>query len=87
MPKQPAKLIFFRLLSKSILEQEAGVDVECAVAVLVLDEFVFAEFAYRQAVLKGYDKVLVHDRKAWLDHRQFPLLSVTFLKISFPPFL
>ena len=43
------------------LEQEAGVDVEGAVAVLVLDKFIFAEFADWQAVFKGYNKVLVHD--------------------------
>ena len=43
------------------LEQEAGVDVEGTVAVLVLDEWVFAEFADWQAVFKGYDEVLVHD--------------------------
>ena len=39
----------------SCLEQISGVDVECSVAVL------FAVFAYRLAVLKADNEVLVHD--------------------------
>ena len=43
------------------LKQESGVDVERAVAVLFLYYRVFAELAYRQAVLECHDEVLVHD--------------------------
>ena len=48
-------------LSVSDLEQEACVDVERAVAILILDERVFAELAHGQAILKCYNEVLVHD--------------------------
>ena len=43
------------------LKQESGVDVERAVAVLFLYYRVFAELAYRQAVLERDNEVLVHD--------------------------
>ena len=45
----------------STLEQVASVDVEGTLAILILDEGVFAELANGQALLKGYDEVLVHD--------------------------
>ena len=44
-----------------LLEQESGVDVECAVAVLFLYYRILAELAYRQAILECNDEVLVHD--------------------------
>lgn len=43
------------------LEQVTCVDVEGALAILILDEGILAELAHWQAILKGYDKVLVHD--------------------------
>ena len=43
------------------LEQESCVDIERAVAVLFLYHRVFAELAYRQAILECDDEVLVHD--------------------------
>ena len=45
-----------------LLEQVASVDVEGTLAILILDDGVLAELAYGQAILEGYDKVLIHNK-------------------------
>ena len=48
-------------LSVSDLEQEACVDVERAVAILILDERIATELADGQTILECHDEVLVHN--------------------------
>ena len=49
------------MLSACCLEEVASVDVEGTLAILILDEGVFAELAHGQAILERHDEVLVHD--------------------------
>ena len=56
------------LLSISRLEQETCVDIERAIAVLILEKLILAELAYRQTILEGYDEVLIHNESQTSTH-------------------
>ena len=50
-------------LSDSLaLEEEAGVDIERTVTILILNQLILAELAYWQTILEGHDEVLVHNK-------------------------
>ena len=50
------------LLDDLELEQETSIDIERTVTILVLDKLILAELAHGQAILEGYDEVLVHNK-------------------------